>query len=146
VGLGDSDCRPWPYKSNKWSGECCRTRPTGEFNPPWLRPAGFFGRPKGKFHDRASPASLRSRIAERVIIWQLLRDDHDERWSLTEFRVEINHMEPSALSNALERLERHGVAAMRDPLRWWSSCSRDGDAGPGSVRSGSDYPSWIDGG
>jgi hypothetical protein len=64
------------------------------------------------------------RIAERAIIWQLLRDDHDERWSLIEFRVEIDHVEPSALSNALERLERHGVAVAWGDWVLASRCAR----------------------
>jgi hypothetical protein len=50
------------------------------------------------------------RRVERAIVLQLLRDDHDERWSRTELQAELDGIAPSALAEALERLERHGVA------------------------------------
>lgn len=49
-------------------------------------------------------------IAERAIILQLLRDDHDERWTHAALQAEVSDVEPSVLSSAVERLERHGVA------------------------------------
>jgi hypothetical protein len=49
------------------------------------------------------------RRVERAIVLQLLRDDHDERWSRTELQAALD-IEPAALAEALERLERHGVA------------------------------------
>jgi biotin operon repressor len=46
---------------------------------------------------------------ERAIIFQLLRDDRDECWSLTALAAELD-VERSALASALERLQTHGVA------------------------------------
>jgi biotin operon repressor len=45
---------------------------------------------------------------ERAIVFQLLRDDRDERWSLTGLAAELD-TERSALASALERLQKHGV-------------------------------------
>jgi hypothetical protein len=73
-------------------------------------------------HHRQHP---KASIAERAIVLQLLRDDHDERWSHTELQAEINHTEPSALSSAVERLEQHGVVvASLDGYILASRCAR----------------------
>lgn len=61
--------------------------------------------------------------AERTIVLQFLRDDHDERWSHTELQAEINNTEPSALSSAIERLEQHGVVASLDGYVLASRCA-----------------------
>lgn len=45
---------------------------------------------------------------ERAIVFQLLRDDRDERWSLTGLAAELD-VERSALASAVERLQTHGV-------------------------------------
>jgi predicted transcriptional regulator len=45
---------------------------------------------------------------ERAIVFQLLRDDRDERWSLTGLATELD-VERSALASALERLQTRGV-------------------------------------
>jgi hypothetical protein len=53
---------------------------------------------------------LDHRKVERAIVLQLLRDDHGERWSRTELQAALDNIEPSALAEALERLEQQGVA------------------------------------
>lgn len=50
---------------------------------------------------------------ERAIILQLLRDDHDERWSRAELEVEFGDVAPEALSSAIEHLERQGTVVMQ---------------------------------
>jgi hypothetical protein len=45
---------------------------------------------------------------ERAIVFQLLRDDRDERWSLTGLAAEFD-VERSALASALAGLQQHGV-------------------------------------
>ena len=45
---------------------------------------------------------------ERPVVLQLLRDDRDERWSLTGLAAELD-LERSAIASALERLQKHGV-------------------------------------
>lgn len=72
-------------------------------------------------HRRQHP---KASIAKRAIVLQLLRDDHDERWSHTELQAEINHTETSALSSAVERLEQHGVVASLDGYVLASRCAR----------------------
>jgi hypothetical protein len=58
-------------------------------------------------HPGVSPDHRR---VERAIVLQLLRDDHGTQWSRTELQAELDNIQPSALAEALERLERHGVA------------------------------------
>lgn len=53
-------------------------------------------------------------IAQRTILLQLLRDDHDERWSRAELKAEISDIEPAALSDGLEQLARHGLVVSLD--------------------------------
>jgi hypothetical protein len=60
---------------------------------------------------------------ERAIVLQLLRDDHNERWSRTELESEVSDVEPSALSRAVERLERHGVMVALDDWVLASRCA-----------------------
>jgi len=55
---------------------------------------------------------------ERAIVFQLLRDDLEERWSLTGLAAELEDIERSALLAALERLREHGVVlGRRDVIR-----------------------------
>jgi hypothetical protein len=61
---------------------------------------------------------------ERAIVLQLLRDDHDERWSRTELQAEAGDVEPSALGSAVEHLERHDVVVTLDGRVLASPCAR----------------------
>jgi DNA-binding HxlR family transcriptional regulator len=67
-------------------------------------------------------------IAERAIILQVLRDDHDERWSRAELEREIYDIEPLALGDALERLCQEGVVHLTGEQVWASRCALHLDA------------------
>jgi hypothetical protein len=64
----------------------------------WLAEAGLKGKPVTDPH-----------IIEEAIVVQLLRDDHDERWSRADLETELWDVEPSVLGDALERLWKEGV-------------------------------------
>lgn len=64
------------------------------------------------------------RSIERAIILQLLRDDHDERWSRAELEAEVNDVEPSVLRNAIADLEHQGVVVAQDEHVLASPCAR----------------------
>ncbi len=66
--------------------------------------------------------------AERAIVLQVLRDDHDERWSRVELEREIYDIEPPALGDALERLRREGVVHLSGQQVWASRCALHLDA------------------
>jgi len=68
------------------------------------------------------------RKVERAIVFQLLRDDHDERWSQAELAVELDDFEPSVLATALERLQEHGVVVAEPEAILASSSARRLDA------------------
>lgn len=61
---------------------------------------------------------------ERAIVLQLLRDDHDERWSGAELEAEVNDVEPSVLSSAIAHLERQGVVVAHGEHVVASPCAR----------------------
>jgi len=56
---------------------------------------------------------LDPRIVERAAVLQLLRGDHDERWSRAELETKLDDIEPLALSDAIAHLERHGVVVVK---------------------------------
>lgn len=53
------------------------------------------------------------RRAERAVVLQILRDDHEERWSRAELAAEISDLKPAILDEALVRLEREGVLCLK---------------------------------
>jgi hypothetical protein len=67
-------------------------------------------------------------IAERAIVLQVLRDDHDERWSRAQLEQEIYDIEPLGISDALERLSEEGVVHLSGEYVWASRCARHLDA------------------
>jgi hypothetical protein len=62
-------------------------------------------------------------IAERAIVLQVLRDDHDGRWTRAELEREIYDIEPAAIREALERLCGEGVVYISGQLVWASRCA-----------------------
>lgn len=76
-------------------------------------------------HHRTPAGSDEHARIERALVLQLLRDDHDKRWSRTELQASLDNIELSALTGALERLERHGVVvAPSDHAVLASPCAR----------------------
>lgn len=63
-------------------------------------------------------------MVERAIVLQILRDDHDERWSRAELAQEISDFEPAVLDEALGRLERDGVLHREDDSVWAARAAR----------------------
>jgi DNA-binding HxlR family transcriptional regulator len=65
-----------------------------------------------------------TRMVERAIVLQVLRDDHGERWSRGELAGEISDFQPAVLAEALARLEREGVVHREGEQVWASRASR----------------------
>jgi DNA-binding HxlR family transcriptional regulator len=74
-------------------------------------------------HDRSDQA-----IAERAIVFQVLRDDHPERWSRAELERAITTITPLAISDALEQLHAEGVVDLDGEQVKASGCARYLDA------------------
>ncbi len=72
--------------------------------------------------DHENPRS--AEIAERAIILELLRDDHDERWSRAELQAAIDPIEPALLRKLLDDLERHGIIEFVEDCVVASRCAR----------------------
>jgi DNA-binding HxlR family transcriptional regulator len=64
------------------------------------------------------------RTVERAIVLQILRDDHDERWSRAELADEISDFEPAMLDRALASLERDGVLHREATSVWAARAAR----------------------
>jgi hypothetical protein len=62
-------------------------------------------------------------VAERVILLALLRDDHDERWTLAELRREVAPLPPQHARAGLTRLEQEGLAVRLDGHVLASRCA-----------------------
>jgi hypothetical protein len=48
-------------------------------------------------------------MAERAIVLQVLRDDHDERWTRAELEEQVSDLAPQAICDGLARLESESV-------------------------------------
>jgi hypothetical protein len=57
----------------------------------------------------ASPWNDALWMAERAIVLQVLRDDHEVRWTLGELQAEVDDLNPHALRHALDRVLEEGV-------------------------------------
>jgi hypothetical protein len=69
---------------------------------------------------------------ERAIVLQLLRDDHERKWSRVQLATELSsELDPDlaqdgrqAVDDALKRLERDGVIGISEQQAWASSAAR----------------------
>lgn len=73
--------------------------------------------------DRQEPERV-MRIAERAVVLQILRNDHEERWPRAELAEEISDFEPAVLEEALECLERDGVLHRQGDTVWAARAAR----------------------
>jgi hypothetical protein len=63
-------------------------------------------------------------IAERAIVLQLLRDDHDPRWTRAELRRETSDIPRWAMRKAFDRLEAEGVLVTKAKHVLASRCAQ----------------------
>ncbi|MGH2853556.1 MAG: hypothetical protein ACRDLF_05115 [Solirubrobacteraceae bacterium] len=63
-----------------------------------------------------------------VVVLQVLREDHEPRWSRRELERELHDVDPEAIGVALERLREQGVVHMESEQVWASPCARHLDA------------------
>jgi hypothetical protein len=58
------------------------------------------------------------KVAERAIVMQVLRDDHDEHWTRTELEREASDHDPPAIHRALRQLRAEDVVLLEgDQIR-----------------------------
>ncbi|MDE3069986.1 MAG: hypothetical protein KGJ43_04590 [Acidobacteriota bacterium] len=67
-------------------------------------------------------------MAERAIVLQLLRADHDHRWLRAELETALCDIAPMALDHALASLAEAGVAEVRGERVRATRCARRLDA------------------
>jgi hypothetical protein len=63
-----------------------------------------------------------------LVVLQLLRNDHEPRWSRGELERELYDVDPTAIGIALERLGEQGVLHREGERVWPSACARHLDA------------------
>jgi hypothetical protein len=61
---------------------------------------------------------------ERAIVLQLLRDDHERKWSREQLSAELAVDRSEVIEQALGRLEKEGVIGFSDEAVWASSTAR----------------------
>jgi hypothetical protein len=61
---------------------------------------------------------------ERLVVLQLLRDDHDRLWSGCDLSEELIHIEAQALAGAIDSLTRAGVLGADGDSLWVSPATR----------------------
>jgi hypothetical protein len=65
-----------------------------------------------------------TRLEQRAIIHQLLRDDHTDRWTPKQLQRALTDIPPEAITEALAELEEAGVAWRLDDYFGASCCAR----------------------
>jgi DNA-binding HxlR family transcriptional regulator len=63
-------------------------------------------------------------VTQRAIVLQLLREDHDERWSRAEIERAIPDVDPLTISDALVALRENGAVHLSGELVWPSRCAQ----------------------
>jgi hypothetical protein len=61
---------------------------------------------------------------QRIIIHQLLRDDHTERWTPKQLQRVFSDIEPEVIAEAVAEMEEAGVAWRLDNYIGASRCAR----------------------
>ncbi|MHB1809010.1 MAG: hypothetical protein ACYCU0_06905 [Solirubrobacteraceae bacterium] len=67
-------------------------------------------------------------LAERAVLFQLLGNEHEERWELSELEAVLSDLPGCAIAVAIERLARHGVIVRGEDHVAASACARHLDA------------------
>jgi hypothetical protein len=64
------------------------------------------------------------RRAERAVVLQVLRNDHDRRWSRAELEDELVYLEARVVDGALADLRQQGVVQVEGGAVWASVAAR----------------------
>jgi hypothetical protein len=67
-------------------------------------------------------------MAERAIVLQVLRDDHDERWTRAELEEQVSDLAPQVARDGIARLEAERVVVTEGEHVLASRCARHMDA------------------
>jgi hypothetical protein len=65
-----------------------------------------------------------TRLEQRAIVHQLLRDDHTDRWTPKQLQRALSDIPPEAITGAVAELEEAGVAWRLDDYVGASRCAR----------------------
>jgi hypothetical protein len=68
------------------------------------------------------------KMAQRMIVLQVLRDDHPEQWTRAELEQESPDLDPRAMHDGLARLAAEGVVILDGEAVMASPCVRRMDA------------------
>lgn len=71
---------------------------------------------------------LQEEGTQNVLVLQLLRDDHDPKWTRAQLHRELDDINPDAITVALERLQEQGVVRVDGEQLAASACARHLDA------------------
>jgi hypothetical protein len=71
---------------------------------------------------------LQEEGTQRLVVLQLLREDHDPKWTRVELEEELEDIAPDAITIALGRLQEQGVIHADGEQLAASPCARHLDA------------------
>jgi hypothetical protein len=71
-----------------------------------------------------APRITDTRIAQRAIIHQVIRDDHRERWSPKQIEQALSDVTPETINDAIIRLEANGAIYCLDEYIGAARCTR----------------------
>lgn len=71
-------------------------------------------------HSKRSDPTL----VERAVVLQVLREDHDDRWSRAELQRAASDLSPEDIESAIEYLASQGVVELDGDQVWASLCAR----------------------
>jgi hypothetical protein len=70
------------------------------------------------------PKRIDPALAERAIVFQVLRDDHPEKWTRAELEQEASDIDPLTVSDALAHLATEDVVILDGEHVEASACTR----------------------
>jgi DNA-binding HxlR family transcriptional regulator len=71
---------------------------------------------------------LQEMETQRVVVLQVLRQDHPQPWTRPEIESVLHDIDPDAIALALQRLAEHGVVNVESEQITPSTCARHLDA------------------
>jgi len=76
-------------------------------------------------HDQANkiPGAAERRV-QRLVVLQLLRDDHEDGWSVCDLSEELSEVEAQMLAGAIDSLTSEGVLCADGDALWASPALR----------------------
>ena len=122
--------RQFTGKSGKTKGDFCRPGRLVDHYSEKVKVTPAACDDRGRTQEASAPMPANhtphsdTQFEQRIIIHQLLRDDHTERWTPKQLQRALSDIEPETIDEAVAELEEAGVAWRLDDYVGASHCTR----------------------